>query len=383
MLSSETAPSMNLALRVIANWSATWGLQFNPTKCKLLLCAKDPAVYPIPPNYRITLNTHIIEQTRTFRYLGVTLSDDGSWQPHMSKLYSSCSWVASHIIRVARSGQVRPLHIYQLLKAHILPRITYGWPIWSPSTQSEWDSLTRLVVAPVQRAFGLCSTTSFATHLHLSGITPLRLIFHQRVVGFYTKLQQEPCPIYMQAFLDCSPSYANLFPRKSWLQRSPSHALQLLLPTNTSNSPFKLSPNLNLSQLLPHLYDPPPSPPCFIVHSATFTSYSNFLKFATKNYFLTSSPPIHLFCSHCPLCQSPLQPDSHIYAHLALHCFKVAHFRQPITDLLISYNIPTTYQVMTCHPDSPLIPPSIKSLLSTKITILLSQIFRLLCYQVP
>ena len=375
ILSQDNIQIMNQALLLVAAWSKTWGLQFSPPKCRVLMCAKNPLAFPIPARASVVLNGHPIEQVNTFRYLGILFSEDCSWAAHISKLASSCGWMASHITRVARSGQMLPIHIFQLVKTHVLSRITYGWPVWSPHTQAEWLSLTRLLVSPIQRAFALCSTTSFDSLLSLAGIAPLQQLFHQRIVSFFNKLQQDPSPLYMEAFLDSCPDTIYYFPRKSWFQRSPASVLKFLLQSHYPDLPLRhnsLSSKLNLHALLPQLSDPPPVSPCFIARFAPTSLFSLFLRFACKNFYFTSEPPINVLCSTCPLCHENMPPHTTIYEHFLTSCYILTSQRQPIITMLAPLNIPTSFDVLTCKAQSPPIPQSIRRPLAQLILSLIS-----------
>ena len=58
-------------------WACTWGMRFNTSKCQVMsICPKSSHFYNI--------NGHILKHTPQEKYLGIILSDDLKWTPHIN-----------------------------------------------------------------------------------------------------------------------------------------------------------------------------------------------------------------------------------------------------------------------------------------------------------
>ena len=71
-------------LKNLEQWAVTWGMVFNPSKCYIMSVGKGrthkPHFYEL---YGVVLNS--VDQER---YLGVILSQDMTWNPHISYIMS-------------------------------------------------------------------------------------------------------------------------------------------------------------------------------------------------------------------------------------------------------------------------------------------------------
>ena len=59
-------------------------LQFNVTKCKFMFVSKKTSRSLLPP--ALHLNGTLLQQVPNYKYLGLTLSDDLSWHPHITTI---------------------------------------------------------------------------------------------------------------------------------------------------------------------------------------------------------------------------------------------------------------------------------------------------------
>lgn len=76
-----------LLLQLLNNNNKDVSLSLNPSKCKAMFFtrSRSPLLYP----YKIA-NTRI-ETVSTYKYIGVTISKDLNWFPHVSNIISSCN----------------------------------------------------------------------------------------------------------------------------------------------------------------------------------------------------------------------------------------------------------------------------------------------------
>ena len=59
-------------------------LNFNANKCKMMFISRKKSKTLPPPHVQLTLNGTILTRINSYKYLGITLTSDLSWLPHIS-----------------------------------------------------------------------------------------------------------------------------------------------------------------------------------------------------------------------------------------------------------------------------------------------------------
>ena len=107
----------------------------NPSKCKAMSVtrSRSPLLYP----YKIVSTP--IESVSTYKYLGVTISKDLNWFPHVSNIISSSNKTLGFLRRHLRSS---PPHVKLIAyKSLIRPKLEYASAIWNPHQSYLIDAL--------------------------------------------------------------------------------------------------------------------------------------------------------------------------------------------------------------------------------------------------
>jgi len=71
-------------LQELEQWAARWGMRFNAKKCYIMSIKQRSSRF-------YDLSGHILQQVKTNPYLGVTISEDLKWEPHISKITGKAS----------------------------------------------------------------------------------------------------------------------------------------------------------------------------------------------------------------------------------------------------------------------------------------------------
>ena len=78
----------------------------------------------------------------SFRYLGVTISSDLSWNTHITTITARANRLLGFIRVVARGASTNA--IFSLYKSLVLPILEYGVPAWHPTTLTQIKQVERV-----------------------------------------------------------------------------------------------------------------------------------------------------------------------------------------------------------------------------------------------
>ena len=115
----------------------------------------------------LAINDYIIQKVESIKYLGLTISHNLSWLPHISKISGKVNSVQAFFRRnLAHCSRNLKVKCYQ---TYIWPIIEYAAVVWSPYTQSSIyavEMLQRKAARFVCNDFTrLSSVTSMLEHL--------------------------------------------------------------------------------------------------------------------------------------------------------------------------------------------------------------------------
>ena len=75
-------------LDALQEWERTWQMHFQPEKCQVIYMCTTKR-FRRHPTYK--LHGHTLESVNGAKYLGVTLSEDLSWTPHVDNTAAKAS----------------------------------------------------------------------------------------------------------------------------------------------------------------------------------------------------------------------------------------------------------------------------------------------------
>lgn len=166
-------------------------MTLNVTKCKQMTLTrkKDPLKY----SYKI--NSAPLEPVEQFKYLGVTISSNLSWSPHIKNMVSVASkrlWLIRH--RLKHATTKTKLVAYTSL---VRPLLEYADVIWDPHTKTNVKSIERVqrkALRFIHHAYG--RQVSISDLLSRSGLPTLesgrkmhRLKMLFAIINNHTKLE--------------------------------------------------------------------------------------------------------------------------------------------------------------------------------------------------
>jgi hypothetical protein len=136
---NEIANNLNSDLVNIHKWAQKWLVKFSPTKTESLIISKKQNLDNHPPLY---LDGHVILEAKHHKHLGIILSQDLSWNEHISNIISSCA----KLVNVLRylSFKLDKKTLETIYTSFIRPKIEYANIIYGNATKSQLKRLTNL-----------------------------------------------------------------------------------------------------------------------------------------------------------------------------------------------------------------------------------------------
>ena len=119
-----SATNINTEISKITTWLKSNMLELNVEKSKFMIFFKHPKIIT---NFSITINNSKIEQVDYFNFLGVTLDQNITWNPHVDKVSIKISCVTGllrklqhnfpkHILIIIYNSLIHSHLMYGLLK---------------------------------------------------------------------------------------------------------------------------------------------------------------------------------------------------------------------------------------------------------------------------
>ena len=66
----------------LEQWESDWSMEFNPDKCEVIHVTKQKK----PTHFPIKLHNTELKSTENAKYLGITISNDLNWKPHIENM---------------------------------------------------------------------------------------------------------------------------------------------------------------------------------------------------------------------------------------------------------------------------------------------------------
>lgn len=141
-------------------WSTTWGMRFNPSKCNIL---RTRAGLRGTLNYFYTLHSQILAEVDTVKYLGVWISNDLSWTPHVDYASKKGNQKLGFLRRNLRGAPTlsKSLAYTSLVRSGL----EYAAPIWDPHKIKDTKKLET-----IQRRAARWAKSAYSPHTSVTGL---------------------------------------------------------------------------------------------------------------------------------------------------------------------------------------------------------------------
>lgn len=172
---SDDQTKLNNSLQAIYSWCNTWGMKLNTSKTHCISFTNKKS----PLNYTYRIGNSIIEKCNQVKYLGITLTPNLNWEPHILAMCQKAEKKLSFLRRKLRNA---PPHIkINAYKTLIRPCLEYADLIWSPHQKyliSKIERIQKLAVRFVYSEFARQSSTA-----DLLARANLKQLFQRRIMS--------------------------------------------------------------------------------------------------------------------------------------------------------------------------------------------------------
>ncbi|XP_065196122.1 uncharacterized protein LOC135827585 [Sycon ciliatum] len=172
--------TLTTAVTRLSDWLSEIGLLLNTGKTQVMVIQPRGLTGDIPV---VKCKDQALTVTSTAKYLGVTIDDQLSWQPHVSSVVQKASVAISQLWRHGRSLPIRARRLWYI--GIVQARLTYASNAFFPSlTQQLQSRLIKSSKSGIRAIFRLSSRASTAPLLVRLSIRSLTHIFNYKVLFF-------------------------------------------------------------------------------------------------------------------------------------------------------------------------------------------------------
>ena len=117
-------------------WGRNWGMKFNTAKCNIIRMGR------VRLSYLYQLNKDILAEVTQAKYLGLRISSDLNWEPHISTITSEAHKRLGFVRRNLRGSphKCRETAYISLVRS----QLKYCCTIWDPTLQKHQSALERI-----------------------------------------------------------------------------------------------------------------------------------------------------------------------------------------------------------------------------------------------
>lgn len=129
---------LNKYLTAVSNWCADWNMSLNTTKCRQMTITHKK----FPFQYAYQINNVELEVVNEYKYLGVTMTSNLTWNKHIQNITSSALrrlWLLRHRLQHCTS-RTKTVAYTTLVR----PLLEYADVVWDPHTKTDSAMLERV-----------------------------------------------------------------------------------------------------------------------------------------------------------------------------------------------------------------------------------------------
>ena len=165
----ESADILNRDLNTITSWSNNWLVSFNPQKTETMVISRKVNK---PHHPSLIMNNQQLEDVKYHKHLGVTISNDGSWNKHV-ELVIDKAYSRLNILRMLKFRLDR-LSFEKLYLSFIRPLLEYGDVVWDPHNMYLINILEKVQIEVMRITSGGTKLTPLRELYKETGLSKLK-----------------------------------------------------------------------------------------------------------------------------------------------------------------------------------------------------------------
>ena len=180
---------LQIGLSHIMLWCDTWLSHLNFSKSVIVIFSTNKnSTLPPPPPFH--MNNKVLAVKSSFHYLGLTYSSNFKWQQHYINLLNRINTQLRLILRII-TNTTPILTAITLIRALIIPTISFGMPFWRP-TLLQCTHLQSRIVHPLRLALHLPASTHHLSILTECGILSPSMLWPRSALIYNHHCRQLP-----------------------------------------------------------------------------------------------------------------------------------------------------------------------------------------------
>ena len=155
----EDGQKLQEDLRALERWENEWQMQFHPEKCNVLRITKKNSKVIFP----YTLHGHTLEEVSSAKYLGVTISNDMTWNKHTDGAAAKAN---SKLGFIKRNLKTKDPKMKEKAYASIVrPTLEYCSTVWDPHSKQQANTIERVQRRAARWVTGRYHNTSSVSNM--------------------------------------------------------------------------------------------------------------------------------------------------------------------------------------------------------------------------
>lgn len=196
---AKSAKHMRQMIKNLENYTDKWGLTVNLDKTKMVLFRKQSDLAQDALNETFTFKGQKIDYVDTYRYLGLTLHYNGTWEIQKSEAKSKALRLTYKLREKLRQCPSLPVYdMKELFITCVNSGLLYGSEIWGTS---DTRSLDTVQTSFARYILGLRKKTPNIGALAEVGMLPYKQIATYRVIKLWTSIMRRKIPILYNAYV--------------------------------------------------------------------------------------------------------------------------------------------------------------------------------------
>ena len=185
-----------LVVNEISEFSSVRGIELNPRKCKEMVI--NFLQYRIPCDHPIFINGQRVERVRTFKLLGVNLSDDLTWKIHIDFVLKKAN-SRLFALRLLKKAGLNHSHLITIYCSVIRSILEYASPVWAALPNYLSSHLESVQKRALKRSHLIYPDASYCEALQTSKLKSLECRREETCRKFIDSTRKAACknnPLY-------------------------------------------------------------------------------------------------------------------------------------------------------------------------------------------